>query len=234
MTSQTTTKECYTYAPETKEYTGKAVAYLSPLDWLQGREIYLLPSCATFDAPPEGEPGHVLVWTGEEWELVEDNRSKIYYDTTTQEKHEIKYLGETILETWTENQPIDRESIWANGNWEIPFEILKKRKIAEIRTIADSTLIQIKSDFSDSEVISWTKQEAGARALFEDLASKSEDAEFVRNLAIARGIPVEELVEKIKNRFTKYYETMSNVIGNQQRKEDLVAQAATPEELLNI
>lgn len=52
---------------------------LDPLETkLQGKEIYLLPSKATFEAPEEKE-GFAPVWNGEKWELVEDNRGKEYW-----------------------------------------------------------------------------------------------------------------------------------------------------------
>lgn len=52
---------------------------LDPLESeLQGKEIYLLPPNATFDAPEEKE-GFAPVWNGEKWEQVEDNRGKEYW-----------------------------------------------------------------------------------------------------------------------------------------------------------
>lgn len=52
---------------------------LDPLESeLQGKEIYLLPPDATFDAPEEKE-GFAPVWDGEKWEQVEDNRGKEYW-----------------------------------------------------------------------------------------------------------------------------------------------------------
>ena len=52
---------------------------LDPLESeLQGKEIYLLPPNATFDAPEEKD-GFAPVWNGEKWEQVEDNRGVEYW-----------------------------------------------------------------------------------------------------------------------------------------------------------
>lgn len=52
---------------------------LDPLESeLQGKEIYLLPPNATFDAP-EVKDGFAPVWSGEKWEHVEDNRGREYW-----------------------------------------------------------------------------------------------------------------------------------------------------------
>ena len=52
---------------------------LDPLESkLQGKEIYLLPHNATFDAPEQKE-GFAPVWGGEKWGLVEDNRGVEYW-----------------------------------------------------------------------------------------------------------------------------------------------------------
>lgn len=52
---------------------------LDPLESkLQGKEIYLLPPSATFDAPEE-KAGFASVWNGKKWEHVEDNRGDEYW-----------------------------------------------------------------------------------------------------------------------------------------------------------
>lgn len=68
------------YFDEKNEYTGTGYAQLDPLETeLAGYEIYLLPASATFEVPPPKLEGHAIVWTGEEWQLVEDNRGKEYW-----------------------------------------------------------------------------------------------------------------------------------------------------------
>lgn len=60
-------------------FVGTDETELDPLESkLQGKEIYLLPPKATFDAPEEKE-GFAPVWDGEKWGQVEDNRGKEYW-----------------------------------------------------------------------------------------------------------------------------------------------------------
>lgn len=60
-------------------FVGTDETELDPLESeLQGKEIYLLPPNATFDAPEEKD-GFAPVWNGEKWEQVEDNRGVEYW-----------------------------------------------------------------------------------------------------------------------------------------------------------
>lgn len=117
----------YDYIPETGEYKGTSEAQESPLE----PGVYLIPAHATTIAPPEADAGHVAVFAGGAWTLVEDHRGEIYYDTVTQERHEIKNLG-VVPETWTQSEPTDRETVWNGVAWEIPFAVLKERKLTEL------------------------------------------------------------------------------------------------------
>lgn len=60
-------------------FIGAEETELDPLESkLQGKEIYLLPSNATFDKPKEKD-GFVSVWDGKKWLFVEDNRGVEYW-----------------------------------------------------------------------------------------------------------------------------------------------------------
>lgn len=223
-------RKCYAWHYETMEFVGEGIAFLSPADWELGHEVYALPANATFSVPPHSIDGHVVLWRGGEWAQVPDKRG-VYYDTQTRERHEIKCVGGVPGETWTVHEPFDRESVWGGDSWIIPFDMLKTRKIQKIRADADRELNEIQSNYSQSEVISWSKQEAGARELSQDVGAVSPDAAFVRAMALERGIGVQVLVEKIMQNLSPYAETMARVLGNQQRREDLVKNAGTVEEL---
>ena len=52
---------------------------LDPLESeLQGKDVYLLPPNSTLQQP-EQKSGYVPLWTGEVWELLEDNRGVQYW-----------------------------------------------------------------------------------------------------------------------------------------------------------
>lgn len=90
---------------------------LDPLESkLQGKEIYLLPPNATFDAPEEKE-GFASVWNGEKWELVEDNRGKEYwlpedeYGSPARKMDELGALPENALFVAPEMSQEQREAL---------------------------------------------------------------------------------------------------------------------------
>lgn len=61
----------YHYNQITKEYTGSSEANLDPLEMENNQtERWLLPANATFDAPPDNEPGTMVVMGSEGWEVV--------------------------------------------------------------------------------------------------------------------------------------------------------------------
>lgn len=62
------------------EYIGTEEALLDPLETeQQGKNIYLLPTNATFTEPPEAQESFARVWNGTAWEQVEDNRGVEYW-----------------------------------------------------------------------------------------------------------------------------------------------------------
>lgn len=84
-------------------FIGTDETELDPLESkLQGKEIYLLPPNATFDAP-EMKEGFAPVWNGKKWDLVEDNRGKEYwlpgdeYGTPARKMEELGALPENAL-----------------------------------------------------------------------------------------------------------------------------------------
>ena len=67
--------QIYRFDAESREFLHAEEAALDPLESVaQGREVWLLPAGATFTPPPAAVAGHVAVWKGEGWELVEDHR----------------------------------------------------------------------------------------------------------------------------------------------------------------
>lgn len=221
---------CYNYNNQTKEYVSCENASPSPLE----PGVYLLPDFATFTAPPEEKQGYARCWNGLTWDYSPDYRNKTYWDKETKTMHSITELGKIPLSTWTEKEPLDSSCEWNGEDWIIPLDVLKSRKIAEIRQQSDSMLKGIQKNFSEPEFLSWNKQECGARAIMNDADDMSEDAVFVRTMAQARGISVDQLVEKIMACVTPYTCAMAQLLGEQQRKEDLVLAAKSSEELEKV
>ena len=221
-------KTVYNYDPDTEEYLGPESAHESPME----PGVYLIPAHATTIAPPEADDGHVPVFADGAWTLVEDHRGEVWYDTATQERHEIKTLG-IVPETWTPLEPTDHEAVWNGAAWEVPFEVLKERKRREIWGAGDAILASVKARYTQAEIESWSKQEQGAK----DLAAgetTTEAAQFVAGIAALRGIPVDTLRDKILDNVAAYGQLCTAVIGTQQRLDDLIKAAQTPEDLAAI
>ena len=87
----------YKYDEKTKEYIGTEEALLDPLETeQQGKNIYLLPTNATFIEPSKAQEGYVNVWNGKTWEQVEGNRGVEYWlpeDKFGVPAREMKELG---------------------------------------------------------------------------------------------------------------------------------------------
>ena len=70
--------QIYRFDAESREFLHAEEAALDPLESVvQGREVWLLPADSCFTPPPAARAGHVAVWNGEGWELVEDHRQKV-------------------------------------------------------------------------------------------------------------------------------------------------------------
>ena len=222
------TKTVYNYDPNTGEYLGPETAHESPME----PGVYLIPAHSTETVPPEVGEHQAAVYRNGAWTLVEDHRGEVWYDTATQERHEIKTLG-IVPETWTQIVPTDPESIWNGTAWEVPFEVLKERKRREIWGAGDAVLASVKARYTQAEIESWSKQEQGAK----DLASgvtDSEAAQFVAGIATLRGIPVDTLRDKILANVAAYGRLSTAVIGTQQRLDDLIKAAQTSDDLAAI
>lgn len=220
----------YNYHPVTGEYISQGTAMESPLE----PGYFLIPDYSVTIAPPQPEAGKVCCWNGANWFQTADYRGKRFWNTETKEEYLISEPGVSPAPDWTDLEPSDIESVWTGNSWEIPLFILKKRKIAAIRHDVDKTLSSIQENFSATEFQSWSKQEAGARALIQNPEASDADAEFVRAMARARGIPVTELIEKINACIIPAMEAMAHLLGEQQRREDLVNAATAPEELEHV
>lgn len=64
----------YGYDKQTRAYLGKVDRQKDPLG-----NGWLMPANATDQHPPQAKPGEAALWRGDRWELVADQRSKVYY-----------------------------------------------------------------------------------------------------------------------------------------------------------
>jgi hypothetical protein len=227
----------YHYHPDTKEYLGVSEPQESPLE----PGVYLIPEYATEISPFEStgiEPGEhqQYAWLGDKWGIWPDYRTVKIYSTKDGSEEDIRTFGEDIPKGYTIKQRLDWDTVYDAelDEWVLPFENARDRKLAEIRGMADELLNAYKTDCSQSEIQTWDIQKAGAIALTEDINSQDANAEFVRNLAEARGISLETLVEKIMRKAQLYSLGSAKVIGIQQALEDKIWACTTAEQLDEI
>ena len=109
----------------------------------------------------------------------------------------------------------------------------KAAKRAEIWGAGDAILAQVKANFTQAEIESWSKQEQGAKDIQAE-ETTTEAAQFVAAIAQARGLEVSVLVTKILANVASYGALSAAVIGEQQRLDDLIKTAATAEAVAAI
>ena len=113
---------------------------------------------------------------------------------------------------------------------EAKFLRAKEAKRAEIWGAGDAILAAVKANYTGAEIESWSKQEQGAKDIQAGDTS-TEAAQFVAAIARGRGIEVSVLVVKILANVESYGALSAAVIGEQQRLDDLIKAATTPEDL---
>ena len=137
---------------------------------------------------------------------------------------------------YTENTYPGTNYIWDDSteSWTIKLEIAKDQKLIEIRNATNSYMKQLKTGFSDAEMETWARQENGVKLLTENIDSQEYDAKWVRNLAMTRGISLEEQMQRISYASSMMNEYAYRLIGYQQSLEDKINGATSVEEVQQI
>ena len=93
---------------------------------------------------------------------------------------------------------------------------------------------QLKSNFSNAEMETWARQENGVKLLMQNPNSEEYDAQWVKALAMTRGITLEEQMQRISYATTMMNTVAYQLVGYQQKLEDMINAATTVEEVMNI
>ncbi|MBQ7820541.1 MAG: hypothetical protein IJ341_12705 [Bacteroidales bacterium] len=131
-------------------------------------------------------------------------------------------------------QGADYEWSDEKNSWEIKLEVAKQQKLEEVRQATNSYMEQLKSNFSNAEMETWTRQEHGVKLLTENPESEEYDAQWVKALAQTRGITLEEQMQRISYATTMMNTMAYQLVGYQQRLEDMINAATTIDEIYNI
>lgn len=137
---------------------------------------------------------------------------------------------------YTENTYPGSDYVWdsTTENWTIKLEVAKEQKLNEIRNATNSYMKQLKTGFSDAEMETWSRQENGVKLLSENIDSQEYDALWVKSLAAARGISLEEQMQRISYASNMMNEYAYRLVGYQQSLEDKINAATTVEEVQEI
>lgn len=202
-------------------YTGTEAAQPNP----KRPGEYLLPPDVTFVELPEPLPDKIRKFNGETWIYVTDLSHKIFYVKTTGKQKRLE-IGEEPDNTLTEIAPKPNQ-VWINDKWSYTREFLEEAYLNMINYECEVTLHQMKKKYPDSEVRTWDKQEAEARAFLSDSNSATP---LIDGLSSTREIDKTELANRIIGKADVWSTISGNVIGARQKLEDNIPNL-TDEEL---
>ena len=137
---------------------------------------------------------------------------------------------------YTQNPYLGEDYEWNEkvGGWQIKLDVAKKQKLVEIREATNAYMKELKKGFSDAELETWSRQENGTKLLTENPESEEYDAQWVKALSFARGISLEEQMQRISYASNLMNTYAYQLVGYQQKLEDMVNKAETVDEVLAV
>ncbi|CFQ33733.1 tail fiber assembly protein [Yersinia aleksiciae] len=100
----------YNYSPATGEFIGQSDAFIPANTGL--------PAYSAFIAPPQIMNGYSVVFIDDKWQLIEDHRQKIVFDTATVQSVTIDKLG-GIPKNFTVVSPSTPFDQWDGSEWRV-------------------------------------------------------------------------------------------------------------------
>lgn len=119
-------------------------------------------------------------------------------------------------------------------SWTIKLDVAKEQKLIEIREATNTYMKELKKGFSDAELETWSRQENGTKLLTENPESEEYDAQWVKALSVARGISLEEQMQRISYASNLMNTYAYQLVGYQQKLEDMVNKAESVDEVLAV
>lgn len=111
------------------------------------------------------------------------------------------------------------------------FEEAKAAKLSEINKAADKALNALTTTYPDREISTFDKQEAEARAY---MADHTVPTPLLSALAKARGLSMDELVERVITKADAFAAASGYIIGQRQALKDQLDACKTLEEVQSI
>lgn len=136
----------------------------------------------------------------------------------TPEQREGKWYQTWVLESVTHTPEEEAERLAE----------AKSTKLSEINTVTDATIAVLTETYPDREIATFDKQESEARAYVADPMSSTP---FLSALAVARGIPLSDLVRRVITKADDFAVASGSIIGQRQALEDRLDACTTVEEV---
>ena len=176
-----------------------------------------------FEAP---ETLHALQWSGESGHMELTGEENRLLEAASYETEVAPYVA-----LWqAEKDRLDKAAAEAAEEYN-SLANTKARKLAEINAACDAALAGLTVSYPASELLTFDKQEAEARAL---LADPEASTPFLTPLAAARGLETEELARKVIAKADAFTTASGHVIGLRQKDEDRLKAAQSVEDVAAI
>ena len=177
----------------------------------------------TFEAP---DNLHALQWSGESGHMELTGEANRLLDAAAYDAEVAPYVA-----LWqAEKDRLDKAAAEAAEEYR-SLANTKARKLAEINAACDAALASLTAGYPESELLTFDKQEAEARAL---LADPEAITPFLTPLAAARGMATEELARRVIAKADAFTAASGHVIGLRQKDEDRLKAAQTVEDAAAI
>lgn len=218
----------YNYA-DNGEFTGENEEFIS----VGGG----LPANCTTVAPLKKKKGYAVIFNGKLWEYTPDHRGAVYYKTANGEKVEITELGSVDLDGLTKLEPFTH-SVWDGEKWILDEKkekqdfIEKKLSLTmKLRNKADDFGKIILNEYPIIEQNSFTIQKAEAIAY---KADNKTPTPILLGIAKARGISLDDLVDKVLKKTALFENATGGIAGKRQALMDKIDQAENKEQLATV
>lgn len=176
-----------------------------------------------FEAP---ETLHALQWSGESGHMELTGEENRLLEAASYETEVAPYVS-----LWqAEKARLDKAAAEAAEEYN-SLANTKARKLAEINAACDAALAALTASYPASELLTFDKQEAEARAL---LADPEAATPFLTPLAAARGMETEDLARKVIAKADAFTTASGHVIGLRQKDEDRLKAAQSVEDVAAI
>ena len=147
--------------------------------------------------------------------------------------------GAEIVVLYADGRPAGEESLrrtlehygYPIGPDLMALDEFKAAKLAEINAACNAALAVLTASYPSSELLTFDKQEAEARAL---LVDPKVSTPFLTPLAAARGMATEELARKVIAKADAFTTASGYVIGLRQKDEDRIKAAQSVDDVAAI